>query len=784
MSRHIHRRRASWLRCCLLCALSWSASLAATPLPPGFEAWGEPQTTLVDLYYGGQFIDVVPAEYDLTHLRFLAPESLVEALPGIADPQHLEQRLAQPLPNHADLVCVHAQQPGCGQLDAETLGVIFDESRFRADLFLPAELLVPRPITRHYHPPPPRQDAGWVQHLSVLASGTPSSDQRLDLLARSRLGLYGGHAFSDWGLSADTGGHVERLGYHYHSPQHDLRMGLFERSPRALRLLPYRSLLGMRLGLATQRRSDPEAAIASPLELYLPMRSRVDIVRDGRLLSSEFLEAGYQRLDTQPLPLGAYRIDIVITDLDGRTSQQHQHFVKTHRLAPSDATPWYLELGVPARHQAQAWHPSPQGEPLLLGGIEWRQRPWLGLGLGGVIGPDLRFGEGTLTLMGDGWHGRGELQIGEHGSWGIGVDAQFPLGSSTLSLTARQIDAPSESTSDSLLPQARRSWRLQWLQPLGNTTSLTLNLTEHAHADTPHLRRHTLGLRHQRLGPHPLTLTAELGTQNGEGYAQLGLQWHWGSNERRLNGQLSWRDDGQHAIGITADHHGEQWDYGLDLQQRANHASIAAQLGQESAYGKQRLALLASESPRGRRYHYRASHQSSFAMGADGISWGRSGAGEGALIVDLQHADPQERFDILLNGQPTASISGGHRLTLPVAAYQRHRLTLIDRGPGFSEFDPQPRETLAYPGHVSVQQWRIQPARIVLGRLWGEAGPLAGVSLISDIDQALTEEDGYFQIRVGELDSLRATAPECRIDLDRYPPNQGVIRANRLHCRP
>ncbi|MBF8224187.1 TcfC E-set like domain-containing protein [Halomonas sp. 328] len=779
-----YHRQANWLRRWLIGALAWSTSLAATPLPPGFEAWGEPQTTLVDLYYGGQFIEAVSAEYDLTHLRFLAPGSLAEALPGIADPQHLEQRLAQPLPHHADLVCVHAQQPDCGQLGADTLGVIFDESRLRADLFLPADLLAPPPpITRHYHPPPPRQDAGWVQHLSLLASGTPASDQRLELLARSRLGLYGGHAFSDWGLSAGAGSHVERLGYHYHSPQHDLRLGLFERSPRALRLLPYRSLLGMRLGLASQRRSDPEAAIATPIELFLPMQSRVDILRDGRLLSSEFLEAGHQRLDTQPLPLGAYRIDIAITDLDGRVSHQHQHFVKSHRLAPNDTRPWYVELGLPTRHRAHAWHPSPHGAPLLLAGLEWRHRPWLGLGLASVIGPRLRLGEGTVTLMGDGWHGRGELQLGEHGTWGVGYEVLLPLGPSTLSLTARQIDAPSELSTDSLLPQARRSWRLQWRQPLG-TTSLTLNLAEHTHATGPHLRRHTLGLRHQRPGPHPLTLTAELGTQNGEGHAQFGLRWQWGSNERRLTGQLSWQDDDPHAIGITADHHGEEWQYGLDLQQRADHASIAARLGQEGGYGTQRLALLASDSPRGRNYHYRVSHHSSFAMGADGISWGRPGAGEGALVVDLRQADPQERFDILLNGQPTARIRGGRRLSLPVTAYQRHRLALIDRGPGFSEFDPQPRETLAYPGHVSVQQWRIQPARIVLGRLWGDTEPLAGVSLISDIDQALTEEDGYFQIRVGELDSLRATTPSCRIDLERYPLHEGIIRANRLHCQP
>lgn len=786
MPRHARRRQASWLRHWLIGALAWSASLAASPPPPGFEAWGEAQITAVDLYYGGRFIEVVLAEYDLTHLRFLAPMALAEALPGIADPQHLAQLLTPPLPNHADLACVHAQQRGCGRLASDTLGVIFDESRFRADLFLPATLLTPPPpVDNHYLPPPPPQEAGWVQHLSLLASGTPSSSQqRLDLLARSRLGLHGGHAFSDWGLSTGAGGHIDRLGYQYHTPRHDLRIGLFERAPRALRLLTYRSLFGVRAGLASQRRSDPESAIASPIELYLPMQSRVDILRDGRLLSSEFVEAGHQRLDTHPLPLGAYRIDLAITDLDGRVSHQRRHFVKSHRLAPNDTRPWYIEIGLPTRHRTHTWHPSPHGDPLLLAGLEWRQRPWLGLGLAGVIGPDLRLGEATATLMGDGWHGRGELQLGEHGFWGLSIDAQLPLGPSTLSLSARHITAPDAPPAGTPLPQARSNLRLQWLQPLGRGTSLTLSLAEYAHADAPRQRRRTLGLRHQRLGPHPLTLTADLGEQDGDGYVQLGLQWHWGREGRRLSGQLRWQDDGQHTAAITANHHGEHLEYGLSLRQQANHASLGARLGQRGAYATNRLALLASESPQGLRYQYNASHHSSFALGVDGMSWGRPGPGEGALIVDLRQADPAERFDILLNGQPTTSLAGGRRLALPVTAYRRHSLSLIDRGPGLSEFDPQPREALAYPGHVSTQQWRIQRARVVLGRLWGQNAPLAGVSLVSDIDRTLTEEDGFFQIRVGDLDSLRATTPDCRIDLERQPVRAGVIRANRLHCHP
>ena len=64
-------------------------------------------------------------------------------------------------------------------------------------------------------------------------------------------------------------------------------------------------MYGFGVGSQLDSRADGDQIAGAPLVVFLAHRSQVDILRDGRLLSSRFYDAGNQTLDTAYLPQGA-----------------------------------------------------------------------------------------------------------------------------------------------------------------------------------------------------------------------------------------------------------------------------------------------------------------------------------------------------------------------------------------------------------------------------------------------------------------------------------------------
>ncbi len=319
-------------------------SLALTAQPPSdFADLLRPQQTLVDVYFGGARVGVVRATYQPGRLRFDDPAAVAALLPHLLNLAAVVAALSGDLPTHADLVCHDGAPAGCGQLTPEVAGVIFDESRFQVEVFVnPRELAVSRAQGPRYLPEP-TAGLALVDSIGGAASGSSSGGSSFSIQNRAIVAYRDARFTSEIAAATDVGFQVQTLAASVDRPGVRYQAGLFW-TP-AFDFTGQSRMYGVGFGSQLDSRADADQVAGAPLIVFLPRRSQVDILRDGRLLSSRFYDAGNQTLDTAYLPQGAYNVTLRIRDVDGTTHEMQRFFVKSQAMPPPDAPGFFVEVG-------------------------------------------------------------------------------------------------------------------------------------------------------------------------------------------------------------------------------------------------------------------------------------------------------------------------------------------------------------------------------------------------------------------------------------------------------
>src|SRR5579862_1848321 len=319
-----------------------AATLAAQP-PSDFADLLRPQQTLVDVYFCGARVGVARATYQPGRLRFDDPAAVAALLPHLLRPAEVAGSLSGDLPTHAELVCHDGEPAQCGQLTPDVAGVIFDEGRFRVEVSVnPKELAVNGSHGPKYLPEP-TAGLSLVDSLGGAASGSSAGGSSFSLQNRAIVAYRDARFTSEVAASTDVGFQVETLAASVDRPGVRYQAGLFW-TP-AFDFTGQSRIYGVGFGSQLDSRADAEQIAGAPLVVFLAHRSQVDILRDGRLLSSRFYDAGNQTLDTAYLPQGAYNVTLRIRDSDGTTQEVQRFFVKSQAMPPADAPGFFVEVG-------------------------------------------------------------------------------------------------------------------------------------------------------------------------------------------------------------------------------------------------------------------------------------------------------------------------------------------------------------------------------------------------------------------------------------------------------
>lgn len=799
-------------------ALQGEPTQVAAIAPGAFWMFAEPQRTMADVFYGGRLLLSTPVRYTLDTIEFLDAEQVIKSLPNTIAPSALLNHLQGELLTNGALVCVAPGQPeGCGKLEPDFIGVIFDESRFRADIFVhPDFLATPDPLAARYLPPPTSEDISLVQGLSAIVSDSDYGDALYGLYGQTWIGDGRQRVFSFWNSTDRSDLTIGQLAWQRDYPDNLLTAGLFESQFGLLRAMRRDPMAGVGFRRSLDTRLDVEDINGGDIQVFLTNRSQVDVLRDGRLLTSGFYEAGNQRIDTSRLPPGAYTVELRITDATGIQRTVTRFFVKSSLMAPANHPLYFAELGRVLDRTSTTLFPEDAGTLLGRGGYQWRHSEAVGMSLAAAATEDEFMPEFGAVWVGDRVDIGGEIYGSSRGDGGAALRGSQRWKDGTVSLVAQRNDIEPRPLSDTdyhLIADNSVYIGVSASQALWSGLA-TASIYRSESADNTKADGWSLGYnRSWRTGSSSaLNAGAQLGAADSDMYGEVSLQWRFGDGNWQhtvrpilresevatrpdgaaLEASSTWQDNERYIDDIRAEFRASLDEDNTTLSFDGEHAS---------EYGMARLGLQSTSGLQDNGSVSAMADTNVVAAGGE-IGFGSAQKGAAGVILDLRSVSADSLIDVLIDGRRLFTARGGRRVAVALPAYRTYRISLRDRGTdNYSRFEQDEQEVTLYPGNAVVLDWKMQQVLIVLGRMFRNVQlcegvdapcemirePLAGAVVRSGKAIAVVEDNGFFQMEMdASATQLEAELGDsrCIATVDSATAHEGVLRLPVLDCVP
>lgn len=789
-----------------------SSSNFSTSAPEGFEALATEREAVLDAYFGGRKLGQVRATLGPGTIRFSDPAALVDLIPDVARKAEVADLLSGTLASNVARACGPTSPAGCGMLDPGQTGVIVNEDRFRVDIFLGPDLLVrPDPGAAQFIPDP--EDAPTLISLfGLTASGSSRGGETLHFQNRSIGSIGAVRLRSDSSISTDTGLTFDNLTVE--ADRHDWRYagGIF--------WAPGSELVGRRriagLGVTTQldTRQNKDALIGTPISIFLQQPAKVDLLVDGRIVSSRIYPAGNRLIDTTALPNGSYDLIVRIQE-DGRPARQEQRFFsKGSAMAPSGRPLFSAYAGI---------LPS-SSRGLSFGGNDffyeataaYRVSPALGIDAA-LLGTERK----AILESGAFYHTpRAQVRVAGLISSSADYGAVVRVSSVGQSPLSFSFDLRKVVSRDGkpLLPLtvskgtfsedpqsgfADRGSYTQALSILGyrvgqaylrvtglyrRNRSQKANYSIGAAVDLPVVRTNRWDIVLQADARRTdRDFAAFIGARflvnrGGLAFSGLGGVNHQSKRPGR-NGQL---------VGEVQ----AAWYRELSDHSRLS-GDVAAGRDADGAYARAsayaRTPVLNARTDVLQQFgghrttQYAATIDGGLVATKNGLGIAGRDMNDTAVKLSVRGGEAGEEFDVLVDEVARGKVAGEGELLLFLEPYKVYDIRLRPRGSGLASFDTAPRSVTLYPGNVSEIDWKVTSLFILFGRAVGPDGSaIANADIVGPNGIGRTDDDGYFQIETeghGELRLTRSSGSSCAIVVAPASPVHGLVSAGDLVCR-
>jgi hypothetical protein len=791
---------------------SGSGFEARVEAPDGFSDLAASRDLLVDLYVGGRRIGEARIEVRDGKIHFRDAGSVASLVPNVADPAALTTALANELPANAALICSALNSVGCGTLKPNPVGIIYDEERFRVDLFIASQLLTTVSAVERGYLAEPDAGLSLANSFGFSLSGS-DANRSYQLQARNVVGYKNARVRSNAVLASGQGLLVDDLVAEMDRPGWRYSGGLFW-APGS-DFTGRRRMLGVGVSTQLDTRLDKEALEGTPLFLFLQQPARVDVLVDGRLVASRFYDAGNNILDTSGLPGGSYPLELRIHVGGSAPRIERRFFVRNAQMAPMGQPLYFAYAGIMADTR--------KGRPVSLtksyyarAGTARRISRDLGLeaAVSGTQGKVIAEAGGVFTTRLATIRALGLFSNkGDRGA--MAQLTSGDLGPVSFAFDLRRIHSadggPLLPTSTSVQSFAGES--LTPAQAIGGSyTQLTGTIGLHwGSADLQLLgfyRADRGGTGNFIVGPSlnwrliqlpgmQLTLTADAQKTRSTTAAFLGARMlvSRGGFSVASTAGSTYRSgsDGSRATmigGVTG-----QWYHQADEQtelsllgavdRTADTTTAQAGAALQTRFGSARADLLHRFGSDVARNEYVVNFQSGGALTAGALKLGGRDLDESAIIASVEGEGGP--FELLIDEVAQGRISGNGSLPLFLRPYKTYQVRLRALGDRASEYDSGTRQITLYPGNVVQAVWRAQPVVTVFGRALDTAGePVREALIEARRSTGQSDGDGWFQVDVASSDKLRFTRGDgtsCTVTLSGLNTNKDYTRVGEVTCR-
>ncbi|WP_444932194.1 TcfC E-set like domain-containing protein [Microbulbifer sp. SSSA002] len=760
-----------------------SAATAATFLletaaPEGFDDLTKPQQLVVDLYYGGREIGAAQVTVDPRFIRFNSPSTVLQLLPDIQDRERILTALKRPLEKNSRYVCRSNRQIGCGYLMPSEFAVIYDEQHYRLDLFFSQTLLPQQAAIDDPYLPEASSQFSVVQNLNGSWSGVESDwgpDSYTAALSGNTIVSFAESALhSQWSLATEQRSQINNLYWSRDFRGRAYSVGLLQPQGGFGYFRPQEAFYGLELHTSQRTRTDIRHQQGAPVEINMPVRGRVEIYRDERLVHTELLEAGNRLLNTSTLPHGAYDIEVRTYDEAGRILSRHIEFFAKDSLLPAPGEWfWSFQAGLPTHNFSDSALPEHYREGIVSASVARRLSTGLGLFAAATAAEKQQWFEVGGRWIGEHLEISPSLVTSDDGRSGYRLQALLKMPYATLSGIKTQLDAdtsPFNSDAYSLLPgsYAQTSLSLR-TTVLGGQLSLRFSERDQLQSLIPGAIDSSSSLNGaQRLKTlefqHPIFKSAHwLGSAtlshsdaDGEQYTRLEIQFrmrskHWQHTAHLYSdsGEQNASDGGERFALQSHWYDRDLWAAEFEQQLSIEKSSEAHYLESRTHlaghYGYVNAAVGLYDSGEGRALNYLGGFSSNLIATPNSFAWGGEQSLQSAVIVDIEGSEGKD-FEVLVNGGRRGYAKGGSASVINLPAFHSYDLSLRPLEQGFFDYRETSETITLYPGNVGSASYQILPQILLLGRLTSFGQGLADTEITIAGQSVKTDRYGVFQL--------------------------------------
>lgn len=780
--------------------------------PEGFEDLESDRRLLLDVRFGGKKIGQALATIRPGALKFDEPGEVARLIPEVLSPDAVGRALAGFLPSNTALLCGPDRRANCGTLQPEVAGVILDEDSFAVEIFVNPSLLAIADERSLAYLPEPDGEPSLISLFGGTISGSTRGDRAYHLQNRSIASIGTLRLRSDSSLATGAGPSVDNLTLEGDRSNWRYLGGIF--------WAPGSELVGRRkvagIGVTTQLDTlvDKEEATGTPLAVFLQQPGRVELLVDGRVVSSQIHSAGHRLIDTSALPNGSYDVVIRVQE-DGRPARsERRFFTRESLMAPlgrprlsafagflqSNDRGFSLEHRTPFYQASASYRLTPglgvqatltgsQHKAILEGGTLLSTRLALVRFAGlvssrGDVGAVLRafsVGHGPLALSFDlktvkSRDGGPLLPISSSGSTfsedpeaGFSSRGTYTQGIATLDYRFR-----------------RGTFRLSGLYRKDASEQASYDLA--ASLELPVIRTGRLDLR----------LEADVRKSERDFSSFVGLRFLVTGGAAAVSGRAGLSRSGAPggSAGFVAESQAgwyrqlsDQTQLSTDLafgqDSEGAHVRGSSNLRSPLVNVRGDVLHLYGEGPNATQFT--ATADSGIVLGEGTISIGAREMSDSAAIVSVRGGDTGQTFEVLVDEVVRGSVANGESLALFLPPYRTYEIRLRSRDAQVASFETAPREATLFPGNVTKLDWEVTPLVVLFGRAVGARGePVSGAEIIGPHGIGRTDEQGYFQIEASRSDILRFSRSgddACTVAVPKLPVRDGYISAGEVLCR-
>ncbi len=787
------------------------APVIRTEPPAGFENLTRAREFEVDVVFDGRKLGRAHIILDGGDVRLKDPRQLLGMLRGLRQPERVRAVLRGRLPANIDKLCRirpnKSDGGGCDRLAPEIAGVVLDEERQSLLLFIHDDYLEPWAIRARRFLTPPEREPSLVSRFDGAVSGGVEQVTRYTFRNVSILGFGEGRVRAETSLSDTNGFFAETLAAELDGAGWLYRAGLFRNfgSP----LLPDVQAYGVGMASSTEARIDRDQVFGSQMRVFLQRDAFVDILRDGRLLSTRFYSAGTQFLDTSQLPGGAYNVTLRIRDVGGGTREETRFYTKTELIPPHDQPLYRFSAGVIAEPRTSGLAP-PSSTAIARAGASFRVHDTVALGAD-VLATNREgaFESNVFVFSEHARIGAGGLAT-TAGDYGLQFSAAGNYRRLGVSINARYVRAARARIAD-----ITRADQFRFV----NGSSIDAGLAVSYVAETYRVgltgfwrRADQLGRRESyAIGPNATVelmrsaghlITADFSFAKSDlGYAGFArLTWRWDSPPSITAygeaGARATRTAGRSDLGALAraeaTYRFEAPGYNLVtvtpniLRDGPTIAGLDGSI--EGPFGRGNVAARHTLAGGARDTGFGATFSTGAAIDRRGVGVGGLDSNMAAVVVRLAGPASTGAYRVRVNGSPRLTLNAGQTRILFLEPYKSYEIALerTEDNAQHVQLRNVSRRIVLYPGTARTLEWNAQPVVVVFGRaLRADGTPVAG-AIIEGADSAgETDALGYFQVEIarpGRLDFVERGKRNCSARIDALPRGNEFASIGGLNC--